>query len=373
MPFIAPKPTHYVNVIHITAEDSPNVKLARAQEARGLVPTGEIVVDGVMPWDEYQRRRKIWSPERQMIGLDARFWEGNSTLMYPPEYMARALTIGKQLHPSKRRVGKGFGIDTAGGGNNTSWCAVDDYGVIEGISKPTADTTIIVRETIAFGRKHGIHPRNWIFDAGYGGNDHAQQLRKKGFNCRAIHFGSRVEKLPKPTGEEVSFHEKLELYHDRYVYCNMRAQMHGELRVIMDPSLEGLPFAIGSADGMTDFDKELVRQMELLPLLWDGDGRMMLPPKNKQHENDKNPTLSSIMGCSPDELDSCVLAVHGMLYPMNAGVQAKAKQHDPAYRAQAPGSAHSSAPSEAMTHEKDILNRKANSTPMARLQGGLRY
>ena len=40
-------------IVHIEATDSPNVKLGMAQQAAGMIPTGEQLLAGVKSWDEY--------------------------------------------------------------------------------------------------------------------------------------------------------------------------------------------------------------------------------------------------------------------------------------------------------------------------------
>ena len=59
------------------------------------------------------------------------------------------------------------------------------------------------------------------------------------------------------------------------------------------------------------------RQLALIPKLYDNEGKIMLPPKNKRAEmlqagKSKIVTLRSILGCSPDEADALVLAVECM-------------------------------------------------------------
>ncbi len=53
-----PRPTgkgYHRKIIHISADESPNVKLAKKQIEEGKTPTGEIIIEGVKDWEEYQK------------------------------------------------------------------------------------------------------------------------------------------------------------------------------------------------------------------------------------------------------------------------------------------------------------------------------
>jgi len=67
--------------------------------------------------------------------------------------------------------------------------------------------------------------------------------------------------------------------------------------------------------GIPEECQELIRQLRPIPLLYDGEGRIYMLPKNKKSPNSKEPTLIDMLGCSPDEADSTVLAVYGMQNP----------------------------------------------------------
>jgi hypothetical protein len=70
---------------------------------------------------------------------------------------------------------------------------------------------------------------------------------------------------------------------------------------------------------------ELRHQLAVIPKLYDEEGKLYLPPKDRKFGDQPNlnkKTLVELMGRSPDEADSLVLAVHGMLHeprPMMAG------------------------------------------------------
>jgi hypothetical protein len=99
--------------------------------------------------------------------------------------------------------------------------------------------------------------------------------------------------------------------------------MYGEFRLLLDPARESNNPVIADEGellaGITGFGlpieyDELSRQLGGIPLMYDGEGRMKLPPKSRQ-KNSNVMSLDEILGCSPDEADAVVLAVHGMLHP----------------------------------------------------------
>lgn len=294
---------YYKKVIRIRAEDSPNVRLGLSQEQKGKPVTDAVLVPGVLMYSEYLKRRSLWDPIRQCVSLDAQFYEGAEVLMYPPAWLNAAELYARTL-VGKRRIGRAIGVDAAMGGDKTSMTAVDELGIIEQQSKRTPDTSKIPGEVIAFARKHNVDAENVLFDAGGGGKQHADRLRARGFNCRIVFFGEAVTPEPK-SGMTPTFVKKQQR-EQRVVYKNRRAEMYGILRELLDPA-NGKPWAIPAAL------EELRRQLSPIPLQYDGEGRLWLPPKHKRTRESKEVTMQDLIGCSPDEADSTVLAVYGMV------------------------------------------------------------
>lgn len=290
--------TLYRKIIRIRAEDSPNVRFALAQKRAGLEPTDEVLIPGILRWSDYLLRRATWDPIRQCVGLDGQFYRGAEVLLYPPLWLNRAEQLAEAIR-GRQRIATGIGIDTAEGGDRTAMTAVDDWGIIEQLSKKTPDTNVIIGETIAFGTKHGCPPEKWAFDRGGGGKEHADRLRNAGFAVQTVAFGEAVA-LPVKFGRH-TVASRRGIREEKYVYKNMRALLYGELREAMDPAEEGNGFAIPAE--LT----ELRRQLAPMPLLYDDEGRMFLPPKRRTN-NSKVKSLEEILGCSPDEADSTVLA-----------------------------------------------------------------
>lgn len=321
-------PRCYRKVIRITGHDSPNVRLALGQIAQGESPTGEIVVAGVLPYDDYKKRLATWDPVRIAVGIDAIFWQGPEIMLFPPGWLDRAERLADGLRQSGTiRYAKAIGIDPAEGGDKTSMSVVDEYGLIEQVSKRTPDTSIITSEALAFMIRHNVPPERVVFDRGGGGKEHADRLRSQGYHVRTVAFGESLVLDPKRGLRMLE--EKVEQREEHYTYLNRRAQMYGELRLLIDPSTTGETSGLFSRHDKSHNWQgfaipreytELRRQLSPIPLTYDGEGRLYLLPKNKKNAEDKRSTLTQLLGCSPDEGDSLVLAIFGMLHRASRAV-----------------------------------------------------
>jgi hypothetical protein len=288
-------------VIKIKAEDSPNVRVALEEIARGLPPSGEVVTPGVLTYPEYLSRRKNWDAVRQMIGLDAEFYEGGELLCFPPDWIDLAEKFHNTLR-GRTRQAKSIGIDPGEGGADTSFSAVDELGIIAWQSIKTPDTDVIPRETIVFGQRMNVPPNRWIFDRGGGGKQHADRLRARGFPVQTVAFGEPVTPARKRGMKTIK--KLVQEDEERYVCVNRRADMYMRLRMRLDPTR---PPGFGIPPEYT----ELRRQLAPIPLLYDGEGRIYLPPKTKK-PNSTVKSLTEMIGRSPDDADALVLAVYGM-------------------------------------------------------------
>ena len=312
-------------IIHIDADDSPHVQRAEYLQRMGYQPDNKILVPGILSYEEYERRRLVWDEMRQCIGLHGRFYEGREVKLFPPDWLDRAEAIAAKL-PS-HRTGKSMGIDAAEGGDNSVWVVVDEHGVIYMESVKTADTNDIPGKTIAIGLRYGVPPERWVFDRGGGGKQHADRLRAKGYNCSSIGFGEGVSDPQgwKKTANYTPKKEVREAMEERYIYKNRRAEMYGITRLALDPSvLEqgfGLPADIINRKRL-DNGPSLREQLEVLPLLYDPEGRLYLPPKQKKNPDDNTETIKDMLGgYSPDEADALVLASYGMTFNDKFGVR----------------------------------------------------
>lgn len=299
---------YYRKVIRIRAEDSPNVKYAMAELKAGKKPSNTVILPGVLSYPKYITRRKKWDKARQTVSLDAMFYEGHEIMLYPPDWLARANRIADQLvSKGTKRIARAVGVDPAEGGDKTAMSAVDEFGLIECVAYKTPDTGVISGNVIAFSRKHGIVDwQNVMFDRGGGGKQHADAMRRDGFNVRTVGFGESVSP-PLQRRVNLPFRVKLETKEDKDVYKNRRAEMYGEIRELISPQND-------HGYGIPAWCDEVLTQMLPIPLLRDKEGAMRIPSKNKNTENSNEKTLIEIIGHSPDELDSFAIAVHCMLH-----------------------------------------------------------
>jgi hypothetical protein len=313
----------YRKVIHIAAEDSPNVQVALAQIRAGKMPTGKVIIPGVLPYADYVKRRATWDPVKQCIGLDGRFWEGTELLLYPPLWLNRAEQLARVLKGRPRKA-LSIGIDPGEGTANTAMIAVDQQGVVELLSRPTPDTNVIPGEAIAFFQRHDVHPRRVHIDAGGGGKQLADRLRAMGYPVRTVAFGEPA--TPPPRRGMVPLGEQERRKESRTAYKNRRAQMYGMLRDALEPVGEGSQERMGDPGEDAGQGKgpgfaipaeytELRRQLSQIPLCYDDDGRLFIPPKRRRGPGGER-SLEEILGGSPDEADALVLAVYGLSSPI---------------------------------------------------------
>jgi hypothetical protein len=299
-------PKYLRKVIKISAADSPNVRVALAQQARGEKPTGDSVVPGVIDWATYQHRRLTWDQVRQCVGLDGEFYEGAENLLYPPEWLNKAEQYAQEIQIRKMGHATSLGIDTAEGGDDTSWAVCSEKGLHELISMKTPDTSVIVGRTIGIMQRYGINPDNVMLDQGGGGKEHADQLRARGYPVHVVSFGESV--APEPVRFLKPWEEKQDDRRERFTFKNRRAQMYWMLHLRLDPLNAEQPFAIPAEY------TELRRQLAVMPLWYDEEGRIMLPPKNRRPGAQQTTikTISEMLGRSPDDADALVLAVYAM-------------------------------------------------------------
>lgn len=311
---LAPCGTYYYRrVLKWRAEDSPNVrygmnlikKYGEEEVNRRDILKTAILIPGVLPYLEYLKRRATWNKIDQCVSLDAEFYEGAEERLFPPEWLNEAERLDRNLR-GKRRQAKTIGLDSGEGSADTTMIAVDELGMIDMISKKTPDTSVIVGEAIAFMNKHGVKAENVLLDRGGGGKQHADVLRSKGYNVRTVFFGEAAT-AEKKRGMTILEQRKLD-DETRSIYKNRRAQMYGILSSMLDPSVGDGGFAIPAEY------TELRRQMAPIPRDVDQEGKLVLLPKRNLDPKSDKPTMISLLGSSPDEMDALVLAVFGLTH-----------------------------------------------------------
>lgn len=295
----------YRKIIRITAEDSPNVRLALAEIARGMKPSHRELVPGVKTYAEYLKNLQLWDEVQKTVSLHARFYKGKEVYLFPEEQLYRCRQIALNLKDRPRRA-KAMGVDAAEGGDDTVWTIVDEFGVIYQKSIKTADTADIPGITIGLIKEYRLEPKNVLFDRGGGGKEHADILRRKGYDVRTVGFGEGAtdpHKERKTASVKDPVSVRVDKAESAYVYKNRRAEMYAiASKLVCSDKGFGIPAEYG----------ELIRQLKAMPKKWDSEGRIYLPPKDKPNDNYTGTTIKQLIGRSPDQADSFVLAVFGM-------------------------------------------------------------
>lgn len=302
-------------VIHVSAYDSPNVKAALARVAAGLDPGDPEVVPGVVTWAQLQERLRLWAGDEEKISVavHGRFYQGDSQKLFPTAWLNRA-SLASLVAACRARKAEAVGIDPGQGKASTAMAAVNARGVVELVARKTPDTAVIRADALAFLRRHGVPPERCCFDAGGGGLQIADGMRADGYAVRTVAFGATV--APEPRRGRHALGDRRHAREERQAFRNVRALMYWQVREMLDPA--------GNPDGFAIPPEcaELLRQMGPIPLTYErGEGKLYVLPKEKSHEGDTRPTLTQLLGSSPDELDSVVLAVHALLH---APVRARA-------------------------------------------------
>lgn len=332
-------------IIHIGAESSPNVQLGLMQQQQGEEPSGETVLEGVIDWDSYQKRLRLWDPVMITIGIHGFFWEGSESLLFPPEWLNESARVALQLQIRERKQGpesawcreqgknpflrqaKGGGCDPGEGGGpdrlGTAWAIVDNLGILEMLEMRTTDTSVIKNITKGLIKKWRLDPSRFAFDRGGGGKQIADQMRSEKWNVKTVGFGEPATPDPKVGRTRVL--ERVDQREDRYAYVSKRCQMYHELRLGLDPSANDQPFAIPGKY------VKLRQELAPFPLQYDGEGRVTLPQKHRSGKRTagQEKTLTERIGHSPDLADALVLAHHMLRFgqeprPRAGGLRSKA-------------------------------------------------
>lgn len=314
-------------VFHIRAEDSPNIRLALAQKRAGLPITYERLVAGVKGYDEYLEDLILWDEHQICVSHGADWYEGAEIKLFPPQWLQASVLRWQELagkpHHGKRMV-RYMGVDPGEGAAESAWVVGDELGVIEMVSKKTPDTNDVPDITLQLMAHHSIPGSNVCMDRGGGGKQHADRingiLKARGKDpIRTVGFGETLVLDPKRGLRMIE--EKVEQRQEAYAFCNRRSQMYGEASALVDPRLSGygLPAPNSSAPA-----ERLHHALRVIPKLYDGEGRLELPPKNRrQGDESKKKTLTEMVGGTGkglDESDALVLMGHAILHQTRRAV-----------------------------------------------------
>lgn len=343
-------------VLRWKAADSPNVRLAVAQILAGRRrPEPLLIKSAERPWGEYTQeqyeglarrwgdranpeervlvpnvitfgeylRRRTWPAHEQCVVLDAAFYEGAEIKLFPEQWLDASAKLARELKSilSHERV-EAMGIDSGQGSANTCWSLINRRKLVKLISMRTLDTSVIVGKTIALINEFMIPDEKVGFDAGGGGQNNADMVRRAGYTkVQIIPFGESPALDIKRGVHQIR--DRKEVKEDRYTYKNRRVQMYHELsqNVNPDPLVNPEPFAVGDD---TKELQELHRQLAAHPNHEDEMGRKVLPPKQPRTDDPESEKDSMLkrLGCSPDEADSLVIA-HSVLHHKSTRVQTR--------------------------------------------------
>lgn len=273
-------------VIHIDGRDSPNVEMGLRWREAGNPGRAPLLIPGLLGYDDYLRREQELDEVQRMIRLYGQFYEGDRAVLYPTAWLDAAMDAARwtQLQNGPRKA-EAMGVDVAAGGrDNTCWTVIDGQGVIEQIVADTPNTMEIPGRTIQLMRQYNLGARRVAIDAGGGGKQIADRLREQRYPVRAIGFGESAE--------------------DKQGYRNRRAEMYAKLRTLLNPNRDRGIFALPPNS------MDLRQELAVLPLQFDSEGRMQLPPKEASGSGmHEGPSIRRLLGRSPDRADSLVLAV----------------------------------------------------------------
>lgn len=324
---------HYLRkIIRIPCSESPNVKYGELEAQKGLTPSGTMLIPGVMSYWKYKERMEMWDEVKKCIQLNAQFYKGAELLLFPPHWLNASEELESMLAGYTNRFARAIGCDPGEGTAESAWYVVDDEGILEEVALQTPDTTDIPNMTLHLMRKWNVPAEMVMLDRGGGGKQHADYLRKQGYDVRTVGFGETVTPIPKRGMKPLE--HKIEEKEEQYTYVSRRAEMYHHASMLLDPAL-GPQTVIEPTDyepiilepgrhpllpekvtvGRPRFCiprryKELRRQLAPIPKQYDKEGRIRLPPKNKQSENSTEKTLTEIIGCSPDRADALVVALY---------------------------------------------------------------
>lgn len=322
-------------IIRIDSFDNPNIAYGLEEEKRGLKPSGKIFIPGIKTFDKFKEDQILLDEMMVNVVLWAKYYKGKELKLYPNEWIDRAKELF-YVHNRRKRRAKAIGIDPGEGVSKTSLCAVDEYGILEIVSVLTPDTSVIDNMIIDFGRKHNVPSHMWGTDRGGGGKQIADRLRRAGYNIRTIAFGQSIQEDPKRGSGQTPYGKKIENVELKYAFTTFRAMLYGTFAELLDPSgkptVEELKqYEILRVTPQMGFSipptyHTLFQEMRAIPKIRDDNGRLWIPPKGNKDLPDWVPqksrkTLIQLVGHSPDELDSVVVAVYVM---NNSNVKRKA-------------------------------------------------
>jgi len=279
-------------VIHIDGRDSPNVKAGMRWQELGREGPPPVLISGLLTYEEFVRREATWDLVKKTTRLYGQFYEGDQALLFPMTWLDAAMnSLRWQELQRRQRSVEAIGVDVAAGGRDkTCWTLVDYVGVIEQIVLDLENTMEIVGRTVLLIQTHNLSADRVAIDAGGGGKQITDRLHEQGYYVRSIGFGESAD--------------------DNQAHKNRRAELYGNLRRLFDPERENGCFLLPPDAA------ELRQELAVLPLQYDSEGKLFLPPKDPRPNQAAHiRSLRQILGRSPDRADSLALAAWALRKP----------------------------------------------------------
>jgi hypothetical protein len=321
----------YRKVIHVSAEDSPNVKLGRARAKHNLAPID--IVPGILGYADYKKFSKIWPASKRRWGLDGLFPDETTNRLFPEDWLELAHALcdllrrhNAELKAKGRRPKLGYpfglGIDCgrSAAGDMTSFTVVGRYGWVHSESAHIADTSVVYKKVIALARRFKIRSEFIAFDSAIGGPISDLLNARKGWETAAVNFGSREH-----IDTERFANMRASLYGEvaaamelKYRTANdgtSSKRLKGQLRKMLDTPPDQWPKS-WQCVAIPREETELCRELKVLPRQHSHkNGALLLPPKERRDGRRMRPgefCLRDLLGRSPDRGDSFVLGYYGL-------------------------------------------------------------
>jgi hypothetical protein len=298
-------------VRHISPEESPNIIVSRQMDRDGQPGPYPETTPGILSREEFDEWNASWTGARKRMRLFGLLPDEAEQKLFPPAWLDLAQRLGQRVREHEARGGKrrdgpwSLGVDVAqGGGDLTVWVVLGRWGVRHVLAKPTPNTAEISGQTIRLMEQFRIRPSAVAFDSGGGGKQIADFLRDRGHEgILDLQFGSTAD--------------------DAVKYRNRRTELYGDLREAMEPAerltkLDELPCEKWPAEARCisfSPDDGLMRDdLAVLPLTYDSEGRLRLPPKDHGRTRESGQRELCVRellgGRSPDRGDALALAYY---------------------------------------------------------------